>query len=101
MFSAAVPGQGGEHHINEQPLEYWRRKFAQRGYLACDVLRPLLRSNTQVEPWYRYNILIYASAAVAATLTIPARRCWRARNITSHSQRGDMRARQFKGHEPH
>jgi SAM-dependent methyltransferase len=24
LFSAAVPGQGGEHHVNEQPPEYWR-----------------------------------------------------------------------------
>ena len=22
LFSAAIPGQGGENHINEQPLEY-------------------------------------------------------------------------------
>ena len=28
IFSAAVPGQGGERHVNEQPLEYWREKFA-------------------------------------------------------------------------
>ena len=34
MFSAAVPGQGGEHHINEQPLEYWRKSFA-----STDTLR--------------------------------------------------------------
>ena len=36
MFSAAVPGQGGKHHINEQPVEYWREKFRERGYIAID-----------------------------------------------------------------
>ena len=24
LFSAATPGQGGEYHVNEQPMEYWR-----------------------------------------------------------------------------
>jgi hypothetical protein len=40
MFSAAVPGQVGEHHVNEQPPEYWRAKFRDRGYLAIDYIRP-------------------------------------------------------------
>ena len=36
LFSAATPGQGGENHINEQPWEYWREKFAARGYEVFD-----------------------------------------------------------------
>ena len=63
LFSAAVPGQGGEHHVNEQPLKYWRNKFEQHGYVALDPVRPLLVDCTAVEPWYRYNILLYASPA--------------------------------------
>ena len=27
MFSAAVPGQGGEFHVNEQPYEYWHASY--------------------------------------------------------------------------
>jgi hypothetical protein len=27
VFSAAVPGQGGEHHINERAHAYWRDMF--------------------------------------------------------------------------
>ena len=27
LFSAAVPGQGGENHVNEQTHEYWRGLF--------------------------------------------------------------------------
>jgi hypothetical protein len=23
LITAATPGQGGHHHVNEQPLEYW------------------------------------------------------------------------------
>jgi SAM-dependent methyltransferase len=60
MFSAAVPGQGGEHHVNEQPLEYWREKFRERGYIAIDCVRPQVVENPLIEDWYRYNTVLYA-----------------------------------------
>jgi hypothetical protein len=60
MFSAAVPGQGGEHHINEQPLQYWREKFRERGYVAIDCVRPQAVANRRIQHWYRYNIVLYA-----------------------------------------
>ncbi len=63
LFSAAVPHQGGEHHVNEQPPEYWRRKFAARGYRPFDFLRPRLAGHGEVMPWYRFNSYIYANAA--------------------------------------
>jgi hypothetical protein len=63
LFSAAVPHQGGEHHVNEQLPEYWRRKFSARGYAVFDWLRPQLRHQTQVAPWYRFNTLLYANEA--------------------------------------
>ena len=63
LFSAAVPHQGGEHHVNEQPPEYWREKFAQRGYWPFDFLRPRLAGRGEVMPWYRFNSYLYANAA--------------------------------------
>jgi hypothetical protein len=60
LFSAAVPGQGGEHHINEQPLEYWREKFSCRGYVAIDYIRPQAIGNRAIQHWYRYNTILYA-----------------------------------------
>jgi SAM-dependent methyltransferase len=33
FFSAAVPGQGGTCHINEQPKKYWIDKIEGRGFL--------------------------------------------------------------------
>jgi SAM-dependent methyltransferase len=59
MFSAAVPGQGGEHHLNEQPLEYWREMFRRRGFVAIDCIRPQVVDNQRIERWYRCNILLY------------------------------------------
>ena len=63
LFSAAVPHQGGEHHVNEQPPEYWRQLFKARGYSAFDWLRPRLADQRQVKGWYRYNSFLYANEA--------------------------------------
>jgi len=32
LFSAAMPGQGGEHHVNCQPKHYWLHKFCRCGF---------------------------------------------------------------------
>jgi hypothetical protein len=69
LFSAAVPNQGGEHHVNEQEPEYWRKKFAARGYAAFDWLRPQLAERRDVMAWYRFNSVIYASEPGAARLS--------------------------------
>lgn len=61
LFSAAVPGQGGKFHVNQQPLDFWRRLFASHGYRCFDPLRPLIRTDRRVEPWYRYNTLLYVA----------------------------------------
>ncbi|MEG3154383.1 methyltransferase domain-containing protein [Sphingomonas sp. RB1R13] len=63
LFSAAVPHQGGEHHVNEQPPEYWRQLFAAQGFAAFDWLRPRLAGQAHVKGWYRFNSIIYANAA--------------------------------------
>jgi SAM-dependent methyltransferase len=75
LFSAAVPGQGGENHINEQPLSYWRAIFRRRGYIAIDCLRPLLVNNAAVEQSYRYNILLYVDETHLTSLPEPIRAC--------------------------
>lgn len=75
LFSAAIPGQGGENHINEQPLSYWRAIFRRRGYVAIDWLRPLLVDNAAVEQSYRYNILLYVDDRHLTSLPEPLRAC--------------------------
>ena len=59
LFSAAVQGQQGTYHINEQMPEYWARFFLNRGYVVVDYLRPKIWNNTKVEWWYKQNILLY------------------------------------------
>jgi SAM-dependent methyltransferase len=62
LFSAAIPGQGGENHINEQWQDYWAKLFCQRGYVAIDYLRPKVWSNPQVAYWYSQNILLFVQS---------------------------------------
>jgi len=59
LFSAAVPGQGGENHVNEQPPDYWRMLFRERGYAAFDYLRPLVFEDPAIARWYRFNTILY------------------------------------------
>ena len=63
LFSAAVPGQGGENHTNEQTPEFWRGLFAQHGFVPFDFIRPLVAGSGDVEPWYAYNTLLYVHRA--------------------------------------
>jgi SAM-dependent methyltransferase len=72
LFSAAVPGQGGEHHVNERPYRYWRDKFLARGYVLFDAVRPLLAGDRRIEPWYRYNMLLFASRSAVGRLAAAA-----------------------------
>ena len=59
-FSAAIPGQGGTNHLNEQWPEYWVAKFAARGFAVVDAIRPAIWSRPDVEWWYAQNLLLFA-----------------------------------------
>jgi SAM-dependent methyltransferase len=63
LFSAAVPGQGGDHHVNERWPSYWLRKFEMRDYRAFDCIRPTFWRDPQVKWWYAQNTFLLASAA--------------------------------------
>lgn len=58
LFSAAVPLQGGQNHINEQWLSYWEEKFSENGYTIHDVIRPLIWDNPEIFWWYRQNMVL-------------------------------------------
>jgi SAM-dependent methyltransferase len=65
VFSAAVPGQGGTNHVNEQWPAYWRDLFAEHGYEVFDVLRPRLWKEERVGFWFRQNLLVFATGSAA------------------------------------
>ncbi len=66
LFSAAVPGQGGVNHLNEQWPSYWARLFARHGYVAADCLRDRIWTDRRIEWWYRQNLLLFVREDLAA-----------------------------------
>ncbi|KQX11787.1 hypothetical protein ASC82_18240 [Streptomyces sp. Root431] len=61
LFSAAIPGQTGTDHRNEQWPAYWRGRFEQWGYQLVDCLRTRLWDDPAIEPWYAQNAFLYVS----------------------------------------
>lgn len=60
VFSAAIPGQGGTHHVNEQWPSYWISRFTANGFKAVDCLRPQIWNITEVAWWYKQNMFVFA-----------------------------------------
>lgn len=67
LFSAALPGQGGTNHINEQWPYFWRQRFEQQNYSRLDPIRPKVWRDRRVEWWYQQNIYLYVNESVIAT----------------------------------
>lgn len=59
VFSAAVPGQGGTHHVNEQWPSYWIPKFDALGFQPLDCLRHRIWQNPEVAWWYIQNAFVF------------------------------------------
>ncbi len=59
LFSAAIPLQGGSHHVNEQWPAYWAEKFAVHGYIPVDCIRRKIWDDKKVSFFYAQNIFIF------------------------------------------
>jgi SAM-dependent methyltransferase len=92
LFSAAPPGQGGEHHINENTYEFWRELFSGRGFRAFDFVRPRLRDDRSVAFWYRYNIVLYVHDEKIPTLPAEIR----ATRVADHAPIADLSPLAFR-----
>lgn len=62
LFSAAIPGQRGTCHVNEQWPSYWRSLFSAYGFRRLDPIRFHVWQDNRVKWWYRQNIFLFASA---------------------------------------
>jgi SAM-dependent methyltransferase len=71
LFSAAIPGQGGQSHINEQWPDYWNQKFRKNDFFPVDNLRQTFWDNEKIEWWYRQNILLYVKKNAITGLPAP------------------------------
>jgi hypothetical protein len=68
LFSAAIPGQGGYRHLNEQWPSYWAAIFKSFHFLAADVIRPRIWNDPRILVWYRQNMLAFIHESRAAQL---------------------------------
>jgi len=60
LFSAAIPGQSGVGHINEQWQDYWAYKFMQNGYaLHTNLLKHEIEKIKEIPIWYRNNMMLF------------------------------------------
>lgn len=66
LFSAAIPGQGGVHHINEQPPEWWERKFKARGFQRVKGFGEKFAGDQNVSWWYQRNMVFYVREGTLA-----------------------------------
>jgi SAM-dependent methyltransferase len=68
LFSAAVKGQGGTGHVNEQPQSYWAREFRSQGFMCFDVIRERIWEDESVNVVYKQNMVLYVRENAAARI---------------------------------
>jgi SAM-dependent methyltransferase len=61
LFSAAIPNDSGDGHVNEQFPEYWQERFLRHDYVVVDCLRRRLWNNEKVAPYYRQDMMFYVA----------------------------------------
>lgn len=64
LFSAAVPNQGGEWHLNEQPLAWWEALFAKHGYECQPGFGARFVVDPNVDWWYVRNMVFFVRKSV-------------------------------------
>ncbi len=72
LFSAALPLQGGTHHVNERWLEYWAILFSGQGFAAYDIIRPRVAAEKDVQFYFRQNTIVFANAEGRMSFGKPA-----------------------------
>lgn len=59
LFSAAIPGQSGEGHINCRRHNYWHKQFAAQGFHFFDGFKTSILNDDSINYWLRQNMFIY------------------------------------------
>lgn len=62
LFSAAIPGQCGVNHVNEQWQSYWINKFERRGYFVDLSIRNYFWSEIGITSWRKQNLLFFSKS---------------------------------------
>ena len=62
VFSAAIPGQGGNDHVNEQPNSYWIEKFETQDFKTDKTMTEEIRAewrSGEVVDWFANNVMVF------------------------------------------
>jgi SAM-dependent methyltransferase len=70
LFSAAIPGQGGIGHVNEQWPDYWARLFIKNDYKPIDYIRRKIWNDDRVQWWYAQNLIMYIRSDLVRKYTL-------------------------------
>jgi SAM-dependent methyltransferase len=71
VFSAAIPGQGGQNHLNEQWIGFWEFFFQKNGFHLVDAIRPKIWNEAAVDVWYRQNMFLFVREDVLIQSNMP------------------------------
>lgn len=58
IVSWALPGQGGDGHFNEQPNDYIKKQFTDRGYKNWEEAEQYLRNSATLW-WFKKTIMVF------------------------------------------
>lgn len=58
LFSAAIPYQGGNNHLNEQWQTYWAKKFYDKGFGGIQYEQ--ITQLPAICDWYAQNLVVYS-----------------------------------------
>lgn len=70
VFSAALPNQWWQNHLNEQKPEYREKIFNDEGYIFYDVFRHVFWNNPDIFWRYKQNMFLVAKQWVSVPNTL-------------------------------
>jgi 2-polyprenyl-3-methyl-5-hydroxy-6-metoxy-1,4-benzoquinol methylase len=61
IITAATPGQGGTHHVNEKPHDYWINRFEDRNMRHMPEKTEIIKSQLDLNElvWIKENLLVF------------------------------------------
>jgi SAM-dependent methyltransferase len=68
IFSAAIPEQDGDGHINCRDRFFWHEQFEKRNFFLKDTIRSQIRDNAAVGRWYALNTVDYVKSSGAPSI---------------------------------
>jgi SAM-dependent methyltransferase len=61
VFSAAIPGQGGCNHVNEQWQSFWINLFKEYNFSCYDFFRPSIWMDEKIPFWFKQNSFLFVN----------------------------------------